>query len=920
MDAAHIFRQGLGTVPPRQIQTFDPYQGQGYEADDFLDGDSSGQRVAHTLTACCRCRQRKTRCDPSLPRCRPCEKAGAICEYLDAAKGRKVNRYYVIKLQDKVRALEAELDQYTDEATDYPSTNEDIVRPGGMIRLSVSDETPRYLGPSSGIAMTRLLMEEAKRYTETNSISELIPEVRARRQARMQSIQMTGTPSGHKKSYPMISEHPAESLPTRAMATKLIEVFWKKCQIMWPALHEKMLHQTVEDVYNGDADHVKNFIVRMVFAISLQKLDTQYAGLADSYYQAAMKKFQDVLRPKDLKTLQCLVLVGQYSLITPASTPIYYVIGLATRICQQEGLTDEKTIATGYGLNAEIIDLRRRLVWIIATMEFGLSYYMGRPTGFAKGDDRMDVRFFATVGDDLISPDGIKEGPPCIPKVMAIHFYKMRLYQAEIRRALYEKKRAEPTNDAHQWFQNMEAKLKDWQDSTPDNFPWAVTWFSGFYEELRAFMYRPSPQIPLPSPRAAGICYDSCAYIINLTKKEMEVEAIDITWVFLVNLCTTLNTLLWSTSYDDVREKHAKEEVEELINVAVDCLDQCSERWPGTSSASQLYGIFTKACLQSYESKGNREMQNIFSFASPSSAGDQHGSPQTFVSGDGTNPLPYLNPPNFAYVFDSPPESMATYTFDPNFPPPQPSFRSNSIFCNPTTDSNGRRFSYFPPDFSQPPDAFPDDMSRNFGKLESDLVSVSEQMSSHIPTPPESMGGGNMTGTTPSTTFSPPAMATTLAEASVSIPMLPQARNTPPMKHMVAKADPAQRDPTFSIAPQVSAATQQRPLPTTAPMSGEWFSPLPPFMSPYNLGGAAPLFGADTMSSGPNFGEVPRSGMSFGSPTDFNAPFGFPQARQGSLSQSQQLELMNVLETEGMGEIDAYLNAGNGMPGDGRWY
>lgn len=397
-----------------------------------------------------------------------------MCEYLDAAKGRKVNRYYVIKLQDKVRALEAELDRYTDEAADYPSTNEDIVRPGGMIRLSVSDETPRYLGPSSGIAMTRLLMEEAKRYTETNSVSELIPEVRARRLARMQSIHAT-TP-GHKKSYPMVSERPAEGLPTRAMATKLLEVFWKKCQIFWPALHEQTLHTQVEEVYNGDNDTFKSFIIRMVFAISMQKLDTQYAGLADSYYQAAMKHFQEVVRPKDLKTLQCLVLVGQYSLITPTRTPIYYVIGLATRICQQEGLTEEATITTGYNLNPQLIDLRRRLVWIIATMEFGLSYYMGRPIGLAKGDDRMDVDFFATVDDEFITPEGIKEAPPSLNKQLAVHFYKMRLYQAEIRRALYEKKRAEPNDDSHHWFQNMEAKLKGWQDSTPSDFPWAAKW------------------------------------------------------------------------------------------------------------------------------------------------------------------------------------------------------------------------------------------------------------------------------------------------------------------------------------------------------------------------------------------------------------------------------------------------------------
>ena len=104
------------------------------------------------------------------------------------------------------------------------------MRPGGMIRLSASDETPRYLGPSSGIAMTRLLMEEAKRYTDSKRISDLIPEVRARRQARMQSIQMTGAASSGRKSYPMVSEGPAESLPANSVADKLVEIFIQKCE------------------------------------------------------------------------------------------------------------------------------------------------------------------------------------------------------------------------------------------------------------------------------------------------------------------------------------------------------------------------------------------------------------------------------------------------------------------------------------------------------------------------------------------------------------------------------------------------------------------------------------------------------------------------------------------------------------------
>ena len=71
--------------------------------------------------------------------------------------------------------------------------------------------------------MTRLLMEEAKRYTQSNRISDLIPDLRLRRQNRMQSIQMTNS-----KNYPTTSEVPAEELPSRDTANRLVEVFKQK--------------------------------------------------------------------------------------------------------------------------------------------------------------------------------------------------------------------------------------------------------------------------------------------------------------------------------------------------------------------------------------------------------------------------------------------------------------------------------------------------------------------------------------------------------------------------------------------------------------------------------------------------------------------------------------------------------------------
>ncbi|CAK7201798.1 hypothetical protein SEUCBS139899_004513 [Sporothrix eucalyptigena] len=733
MNASDVFRRGFvpGALrPPAPPQHYFQQPSREQQPPQSRDSDNehdAPSRVAHTLTACCRCRQRKTRCDPTLPRCLPCERSGSICEYFDSTKGRKISRFYVVKLQEKVRQLEAELAQFTED--DLPEDNEDMIRPGGFVRLSDSDETPRYLGPSSGIAMTRLLMEEAKRYTESQRISELIPELNARRierLTRMQSIAGLHGRAGssfssgslRKKSYPMIT------------------------QVFTPTLHEVVFDKHLNEVFDGDTDPYKNFVVRMVMAISLQKLDTQYAGLADSYYLAAMENFEDVVRPKDVRTLQCLGLIGQYSLLTPTRTNVYHIVGLATRICQQLSIADEKTISSGFQVNPLQLDMRRRLSWIVATMELGLAHSMGRPNGLSKGNDLIDIGYFADVDDQYITENGIQSGPTSEKKRVAIHFCKMRICQAEIRRVLYEKKRPEPRSEDHPWFAQMEKKIQNWLDTAPEQPVWCKPWFTGRYHAMIVSLYRPSPQVPKPSPAAALRCYESSAYVTNLGGQQVKKGAIDITWVFLLTIYMSLNTILWSVSYPEVRKKHPREEVEELINTSLDIVDQCSERWPGASAASQLYSIFAKACLQSYdtpEEQQQQQSQQQRQQGPPVFTATQYGGPETSYHSpssdvDPSSPIPVGAPtsqapsssnaaqhqqnrqpqqqqapvfstPQFGYVFDSgePAPTQAPFTYDEGPNAGQPQFRSGSIFLNPaSTEPMGRRFSYFPPEGPPP--------------------------------------------------------------------------------------------------------------------------------------------------------------------------------------------------------------------------
>lgn len=99
-----------------------------------------------------------------------------------------------------------------------------MVRPGGFVRLNSEDETARFLGPSSGIAMTRLVMEEAKKYTDSRTIRELVPDIRNRRSCRNDSGK------GRKKKYPRVSALPAQVLPSLSVTEELLEVFNQKGQ------------------------------------------------------------------------------------------------------------------------------------------------------------------------------------------------------------------------------------------------------------------------------------------------------------------------------------------------------------------------------------------------------------------------------------------------------------------------------------------------------------------------------------------------------------------------------------------------------------------------------------------------------------------------------------------------------------------
>ena len=136
-----------------------------------------------------------------------------------------MSREYVLYLQKKVRELEEELAAPPSVAPNPPFTKEHLVRDASFVKIKENDDAARFLGPSSGIAMTRLVMEIAKTICEAQSITEIVPEQKAR-EIRQRFAQEAPKPTS--KVYPEISFVAAPTLPSLELTERLVENFYVK--------------------------------------------------------------------------------------------------------------------------------------------------------------------------------------------------------------------------------------------------------------------------------------------------------------------------------------------------------------------------------------------------------------------------------------------------------------------------------------------------------------------------------------------------------------------------------------------------------------------------------------------------------------------------------------------------------------------
>lgn len=193
---------------------------------------------------------------------------------------------------------------------------------------------------------------------------------------------------------------------------------------------------------------------------------------------------------------------------------------------------------------------------------------------------------------------------------------------------------------------------------------------------MRVFLFRPSPQIPRPSLRAAKECYDACEYNIYMHRDQIESRSVELTWIFTQSIFMAINTILWTLSYAEIRQEHPRDKVKDHLGVALYCIGRASQRWPGAVSAHNLYQHLIDACLQIYDKDGDIPI----AAGSPTDSSDNNSHRSTTTSPAlqhralskdiavtpppaDTKPFGYLLPPHQQY--HPSPSQASSYDYDP---------------------------------------------------------------------------------------------------------------------------------------------------------------------------------------------------------------------------------------------------------------
>lgn len=192
--------------------------------------------ISRSISACQRCRIKKVKCDQNFPKCSKCSKAGVECIGLDPATGREIPRSYVIHLEERIAALEQQLNRQAGDVDPHTldtvnesnniSNDTDDQRVFDEVKFdSVNTKSNRSISTDQSISFAKLMTTAVKFQRKSG---DTVPQI----DPTTGSNATTSTDTTNQGI-------PLALLPPKKTAQEFIRIFFAQSNSQLPILHRE---------------------------------------------------------------------------------------------------------------------------------------------------------------------------------------------------------------------------------------------------------------------------------------------------------------------------------------------------------------------------------------------------------------------------------------------------------------------------------------------------------------------------------------------------------------------------------------------------------------------------------------------------------------------------------------------------------
>jgi hypothetical protein len=467
----------------------------------------------------------------------------------------------------------------------------------------------RFLGPSSGISLARLVMT----------------------MIQVDTLPSQSWPSPEAVQSPTGSVQEGEaSLPPRRAADHLVDVYFQHRTPHLPIIDRTQVEFALNSAYSFLSDDQSTthpvekdiFTTYIVLAIALCDLpDPENLNSRGRPYQsrtcffAALRWAEKAieLSRNELDTLRAVLLLAQYIALNPTYGSLWHLVGVSVRMCIDLGLhteTQEQTLA----MDVQQLQERRRLFYSAYHFDRMLSITLGRPFGLV--DDSMAVPLPHPWTRSILDSQRYRD--EVYYQRAHNHMFSMSVLESEIRlvrqNQSYAPTLTRPKINYSTWRADIQPRLQEWYDTVPSTgkahpssvFAMQAFWDS-MYNNALLLLFRPYTTAMVSTEEDISITFNaSCDLISNIAVLQ-DAGKCESLWktvhhLFMAGLGVIY--ALWQSK--EVRGRTTQEENSAVLRSCASLLSAMAVTFPAASSCRDVFeslAVATTTFLSSHDAE-----------------------------------------------------------------------------------------------------------------------------------------------------------------------------------------------------------------------------------------------------------------------------------------------------------------------------